>query len=1013
MHSEYKKIKNLFLRQSYLDAWEDYQRSLQKTNFIRWDFIILTASNEEQAEGYRRQIDSRIKRKTLPQGTEYVVLSDPDGKRAGSGGATFNVLKYLAETNPVKSENPFRSKRVLVIHSGGDSKRIPQYSACGKLFSPVPRELPDGRPSTLFDEFIISVSAIPSRIREGLLTLSGDVLLLFNPLQIDFQFHGAAAISIKAPKETGEHHGVFLNDGKGNVSQFLHKQPTTELQKIGAVNEQGNVDLDTGAIIIDSAFQSALFSLISTDKQVDQKKFDRFVNEKARISFYGDFLYPLGKASTLSQYLEEKAEGEICPELIDCRKDIWDVVHSFQMKLFGLSPAEFIHFGTTGELSDLMTKKIGDYLFLDWKKKIASCSADDGDFSVYNSIIGNESITENHAFIENCDISGFSRIGSGSVVSGIHASNITIPAGAVYHALHQRNGDIVLRIYSVKDNPKEAVFFEKDFSFFLEKNILKTQDIWDAEPYDLWTANLYPSVKNMDEAVKWASLLYKMSQGQASSTEIENWKKQERTSLKTSFNHTNQDLELDRVKELEDTVLIEKFTQALKKQKYDQEAFSIFGKSGISEKRYFMLLNAAEKSDAALRTRIYYSLSRYMKIHHLRFDGAAYDHLENIAFTEISNRTKIFSDSSHNRKFSFHKDEVIVDLPLRVNWGGGWTDTPPYCFENGGTVLNAAILLDGQLPIQVYVRKLDTLHIEFESVDIEAKDSFTSFENILNCSDPYDPFVLHKASLQVCGLISSEDNAASLSSSLEKIGGGIYLSTNVKNVPKGSGLGTSSILAAGCVKALSLAFDLGFTHEELFERVLRVEQLMSTGGGWQDQVGGLLPGIKLLHTNSGEQQIIHVEPVNLPSDVQIELNERFALIYTGQRRLARNLLRDVMGGYISNRPDTIYALSKIRHIAVLMKYELERGHIDKFATLLNEHWELAKMLDAGTTNTCIDQIFLSCEDLIAGKFIVGAGGGGFLQVILKKGIHKKDLAERLNLIFQDSGVAVWDTELGE
>lgn len=126
--------------------------------------------------------------------------------------------------NRNRRENPFKNRRILVIHSGGDSKRVPQYSAIGKLFSPVPRELPDGRSSTLFDEFIVGMSGVPSRIQEGMLVLSGDVLLLFNPLQIDAQFDGAAAISIKEPVATGKNHGVFLNDGHDYVKCFLHKQ---------------------------------------------------------------------------------------------------------------------------------------------------------------------------------------------------------------------------------------------------------------------------------------------------------------------------------------------------------------------------------------------------------------------------------------------------------------------------------------------------------------------------------------------------------------------------------------------------------------------------------------------------------------------------------------------------------------------------------------------------------------------------------------------------------------------
>lgn len=142
-----------------------------------------------------------------------------------------------------------------------------------------------------------------------------------------------------------------------------------------------------------------------------------------------------------------------------------------------------------------------------------------------------------------------------------------------------------------------------------------------------------------------------------------------------------------------------------------------------------------------------------------------------------------------------------------------------------------------------------------------------------------------------------------------------------------------------------------------------------------------------------------------------ELQQRFALIYTGQRRLARNLLRDVVGSYIGARPESVSALKEMMPLAALMRFELERGDIDAFADLLNRHWELSKQLDAGTTNTCIDQIFMACEDLICGKFIAGAGGGGFLQVILRKGVSREELRKRIREIFQDSGVDVWDCEL--
>lgn len=155
---------------------------------------------------------------------------------------------------------------------------------------------------------------------------------------------------------------------------------------------------------------------------------------------------------------------------------------------------------------------------------------------------------------------------------------------------------------------------------------------------------------------------------------------------------------------------------------------------------------------------------------------------------------------------------------------------------------------------------------------------------------------------------------------------------------------------------------------------------------------------------------LKVEHIEMNQLIKDELNNRFCLIYTGQRRLARNLLRDVVGRYIGNEPDSLYALNEIQKVAALMKFELERGNIDEFAKLLDYHWELSKKIDAGSTNTLIDQIFLTIEDLIDARMICGAGGGGFLQVILKKGVTKKSVHERLRTVFQDNPVDIWESK---
>lgn len=44
-------LTSLFLSQSYKDTWDDYNRSLTSETFPQWDYIILTASDENQAAG--------------------------------------------------------------------------------------------------------------------------------------------------------------------------------------------------------------------------------------------------------------------------------------------------------------------------------------------------------------------------------------------------------------------------------------------------------------------------------------------------------------------------------------------------------------------------------------------------------------------------------------------------------------------------------------------------------------------------------------------------------------------------------------------------------------------------------------------------------------------------------------------------------------------------------------------------------------------------------------------------
>ena len=1028
------QLQHLFLQQSCLDAWSEYERQIKNSRAIIWDYVVLTASNEEQANIYKSEIEYRLRLKQLPARTKYLVLPDPDGKRVGSGGATLNVLKAIAEREQKDEKNFFEGLRVLVIHSGGDSKRIPQYSTCGKLFSPVPRVLPNGQASTLFDEFMVTTSMIPGRMQEGMLVMSGDVLLLFNALQIDTQFNGAAAISIKEDVDTGKNHGVFLGDEKENVKKFLHKQTVETLTELGAVNRQHQVDLDTGAILMDSHMLKSLYSLISTENKIDDIKFAEFVNEKARISFYGDFLYPLAADSTLEDYKKEAPEGDMCEELLSCREKIWEVLKDYQLKLICLSPAEFIHFGTTRELRKLVTETVDDYTFLGWEHIVcANRKQEEGNYALHNAFVQKDVKIGNGAYIENAYLDKGVVVEDMAVISGLQVpENCILRKNVVYHGLKLQNGKFAVRVYGVDDNPKGTL--EKDDRFihttlqaFMDIYGLAVEDIWKDEDHSLWKANIYPECETIKECMDYAEFLVQMTIMSSGNEDVSvdeaeermalcqewltKWKNSKRTSLYSSFNEADGSAIIPWRENLEDQIRVSKFVQAMMNKVPVQEALEVFG-GNMRKTEQKLLLERIERASFSEKIRIYYGMAQAAKKMQGEFEETDEENFMQACFNQIQTEISALVDKKleNGKKHIIKKDEVNVKLPVRVNWGGGWTDTPPHCQEHGGVVLNAAISLKGNLPIQVSIRKLDELIVELESQDIGAHGIFTHMDEVNDCGNPYDKFALHKAALIACGIIRKND-IRNLQDVLQELGGGIYLSTQVINVPKGSGLGTSSILAGACVKGLFEFFGEEVEDSILYDVVLSMEQLMSTGGGWQDQVGGLTPGIKMVSTAPGIDQVIKVEPVVLKEETLKELQERFALIYTGQRRLARNLLRDVVGGYIGNRKESLDALHRMKRVAVLMQFELEQGNIDAFADLLNQHWELSIQLDKGSTNTCIQQIFMACEDLIDGKFISGAGGGGFLQVILKKGVTKADLRERLYAIFQDSGVDVWECEL--
>jgi fucokinase len=344
------------------------------------------------------------------------------------------------------------------------------------------------------------------------------------------------------------------------------------------------------------------------------------------------------------------------------------------------------------------------------------------------------------------------------------------------------------------------------------------------------------------------------------------------------------------------------------------------------------------------------------------------------------------------RTAPWRHEEVIVEGPARIDLGGGWSDTPPFCLDWGGTVLNVGVLLNGSYPIRTVIRRLREPVVRCDAGQDAGLAEYRTCAEILQPAGPGDPFAIPRTALQMTGLF---DPQASLAQVLAHQGGGIEISTAV-DLPMGSGLGTSSILAATTLCALAEMMGSGLDNQSLSDHVMRLEQMMTTGGGWQDQAGGIFPGAKLIASGPGLRQRLRVQPVPWTNELATEFERRTVLFYTGIRRVARDLLQQVVGSYLARETACVQVLHSIKTLALEMSYAMQEGDWDHLGDLLNRHWELNKLLDPNTTNAPINALLDSLRPFTSGIKLAGAGGGGFLILLARS-----DKVEALRRFLQE------------
>jgi len=344
-------------------------------------------------------------------------------------------------------------------------------------------------------------------------------------------------------------------------------------------------------------------------------------------------------------------------------------------------------------------------------------------------------------------------------------------------------------------------------------------------------------------------------------------------------------------------------------------------------------------------------------------------------------------------------DELVWgQAPARVDFAGGWTDTPPFSLEQGGQVLNAAVQLKGQMPVQVFARAIPELLICCRSIDRATRLEIRSWEQLLDPGETHDEFALARGALALSGFAPVPEAswaAASLAETLKRFGGGLEL-TALAAIPKGSGLGTSSIMGAVYLATIFRVLGRQLSRNELFNAVLRLEQIMTTGGGWQDQVGGVIEGLKRISTPPGLIPATTIVPLCGDLVDPRRNGGQTMLYYTGITRLAKNILQQVVGRWLDRERETVATLHHIHRLVDDMNAAIADGDLSEFGRLIATAWQLNNRLDPNSTTPEIDLLLGRIERHLHGAKLLGAGGGGFLFLVCKSSAD----AERVRHILE-------------
>ena len=883
--------------------------------------------------------------------TEWFCTSDPIGMKLGSGGGTTWLLREWYRNQQTEHST---EKRIL-LHAGGQSRRLPGYAPSGKILTPIPvfrwargQKLGQNLLSLQVPLYEKIMERAPEKLRT--LIASGDVYIRAEkPLQ-EIPDADVVCYGLWVDPVLATHHGVFVSDRKQpEALDFMLQKPS--LQELENLSKTHLFLMDIGIwLLSDRAVELLMKRSLKDGSGSDLKYYD----------LYSDFGLSLGNH----------------PRITD------DELNRLSVAILPLPGGEFYHYGTSRELlSSTVTLQNRVY---DQRQIMHRKVKPNPAIFVQNAEVGiSLSSNNDNLWIENSFVGTSWKIGSRQIITGVPENDWTLelPDGVCIDIVPLAEKHWAVRPYGFDDVSKGDIRDEKtlylgiSFPDWLAERGLTPDDVTGRKD-DLQAAGIFPVVEGVEQmgaVLRWMTSEPELTEGK------EIWLNSQRLSADEISAKANlRQLYAQRES-------FRKGNWELLARNYEKSVFYQLDLADVAEDFHCLKIDKPDvlPADAPQMQRIH---NRMLRAQIDKLNGKDFQNDEKEAFGLL--REGLLSDLYEKKSSPYlnvYSDQIVWGRsPVRIDVAGGWTDTPPYSLFAGGNVVNLAIELNGQPPLQVYVKPCKEYRVVLRSIDMGAMEVVNTFEELQDYCKIGSPFSIPKAALTLAGFgpAFSEVVYPSLEKQLQAFGTGIEI-TLLSAIPAGSGLGTSSILASTVLGSLSDFCGLMWDKNEICRRTLALEQLLTTGGGWQDQYGGVLQGIKLLQTETGfvQNPLIHWLPEHLFTHP--EYRDCHLLYYTGITRTAKGILAEIVRSMFLNSSAHLAILENMKAHALDMAETIQRNDFETYGALIGKTWMQNQALDCGTNPPAVEEIINKIKDYTLGYKLPGAGGGGYLYMVAK------------------------------